>query len=289
MNTHPFHTALVLLSTLLLVGCDIVENPVAPGTGGGPGGGGEGVTRKVLLEEFTGHRCNSCPAAHLVAAQLKNLYPDEFVVVGIHATNTFAAPANPPNPNGSYATDFRTPAASTYINAFGVTFLPTGMINRMVYNGSITISHDAWGSASADLIGQPADLDIWFSELQPNAANNTVSAVVKVAVLNPLEGDLNMAMYLTEDHVIDWQLNSAANPPDIPDYDHRHVLRSNPNGTWGVPAFSGTANVGDTLTFSYPDIAVDPAWNADNCSLVAYVYNTTTYEVVQAAERKFVP
>ena len=285
MRTAPF---MAILGLLLATGCDYVENPVTPGGGGG-GGGTEGVTRKVLLEEFTGHRCNNCPAAHLVAAQLKSIYPGEVIVVGIHATNTFAAPVNPPNPNGSYSTDFRTPAAATYVNTFGVTFLPTGMINRREFNGSITISHDAWGSAMADMIGQPADLDVWFSSLVHDPGANTVSAEVKVAVLNPVQGDHNLKIYILEDNIVDWQLNSAANPPDVPDYNHRHVLRANMNGTWGEALISGSANVGDTLTLSYPNVPVDPAWNAANCSLVAFAYNTASYEVMQATERKFIP
>lgn len=34
---------------------------------------------------------------------------------------------------------------------------------------------------------------------------------------------------------------------------------------------------------------MDPAWNATNCALVAYVYDLTTNEVVQAATREFEP
>ncbi len=276
----------LFLGVALLGSCDIVKEPIPPGIIGG-GGNDSTVTRKILLEEFTGHQCNSCPAAHLVAAQLKTLYPADIVVVGIHATATFAAPQS--NPDGSYSTDFRTPAAAAYVNSFGVTFLPTGMLNRTPYNGSITISHDAWSSAVSDIIGQPAALDIWFSQLTHDPGTSTVSAEVKVAVLAPVSGDHNLTIYLTEDHVIDWQLNSQASPPDIPDYDHRHVLRDNINGTWGAPFFSGSAAVGDTLSLIYTGVAMDPGWNAANCALVAFVYNTDTYEVLQAEERKFQP
>lgn len=280
------NTSLFLLGALALASCDYVNDPVAGGT---TNNGGEGVKRRALLEEFTGHRCNTCPAAHAVAASLSSAFGDDLIVVGVHATDFFGAPLDPPAPNGSYSTDFRTTAGEAYTTAFNVSFLPTGLVNRKPYNSSTTISSGNWSSAVADIIAEDAELDMWISELEHNAIANTVSAEVKVAVLSPVTGDNNLTVYLTEDHVIDWQLNSLVSPPDVENYDHRHVLRSNLNGTWGDPLQLSTAAVGDTLTMTFTDIAMDPAWNAANCALVTYVYNTTSYQILQAAEREFQP
>lgn len=278
-----------LLVSLLFAGCDYVDDPTAPGTGSTGNNNGETVKRRALLEEFTGHRCNNCPAAHAVAASLADNYGEELIVVGIHATSTFAAPVDPPSPNGAYATDFRTPAGDTYTTTFGVSFLPVGMVNRTPYNSSITISSGSWSSAIADIVSQDAVCDVWFSELTHNATANTVSAEVKIAVLAPITGDHNLTVYLTEDHVIDWQLNSLATPPDVELYDHRHVLRTNLNGTWGTLAVSGSAATGDTITMAFNDVSVDPSWNIDNCAVVGYLYVPSTNEVLQASERKFQP
>mgnify|MGYP001323270372 FL=1 len=275
---------LLLCSSL---GCDLVTDPlVAPG---GDNSGGEGVTRKVLLEDFTGHRCNNCPAATRTATQLHDVYGEDLIVVGVHATDFFGAPANPPNSNGSYATDFRTEAGTAYATTFSVSFLPTGMVSRRAFNSSLLQSSSAWGSDIADIIGQPADLDIWFSQLDYNPDDGTVSAEVKVAVVGPVTDDHNLTIYLIEDHVVDWQLDNEATPPDVENYEHRHVLRTTLNGTWGVPLITGAANTGDTITLSYPDFAVDPSWQPANCALVAYAYNTASNEVMQVAERNFQP
>ena len=67
------------LALLLAVGCDYVSDPVAPGTSGGPPPDGT-VRRRILLEDFTGHRCNNCPSAHLVAAQLEAAFGDDDVM-----------------------------------------------------------------------------------------------------------------------------------------------------------------------------------------------------------------
>ncbi|MCB9182854.1 MAG: Omp28 family outer membrane lipoprotein [Flavobacteriales bacterium] len=279
---------IALSASLALVGCDYVDAPNAPATDDG-GGTNETLKRRALLEEFTGHRCNNCPAAHAVAANLANVYGDELIVVGIHATDFFAAPLNPPAANGSYSTDFRTPAGDTYATAFNVSSLPTGMVNRTPYNNSVTISSGSWSSAIAEIIAQDAACDVWFSALEHDAAAHTVTAEVKVAVLQPISGDHNLTVYLTEDHIIDWQVNSLVNPPDVENYDHRHVLRANLNGTWGQAAITGSAAAGDTLTFQFNAFALDPAWNPSNCALIAYLYDTGSDEVMQAAEREFEP
>ncbi len=284
MKTEHLLIALFLITS---VGCDIVKDPVvAPGQGVTPG---EGVSRKILLEDFTGHRCNNCPEAARTAADLKALYGEELVIVGVHCTFDFASPSSPPNADGSYSTDFRTPAGDAYENALGVNFLPNGAISRKVFNSSLLLGQSAWGSAVADLVGQEADFDIWFSQLDFNGTANTVSAEVKVAVLNPITGDHNLTIYLTEDHIIDWQLDNQATPPNVPNYEHRHVLRTNLNGTWGVPVVTGNASAGDTLTFSYPNFPLNSAWVGENCALVAYVYETSSYEVMQVEEGKFQP
>lgn len=280
-------TALLLAFPLVLAACDYVDVPLETPDGGG--GGGEQVVRRVLLEDFTGHRCNNCPAASQVASQLVGVYGEEdLIVVGVHAgPSSFTAPVNPPNPDGSYATDFRTPAGNAYANQFGVTFLPTGMVSRREFNSSVTLSSAAWGSAVADILGTPADMEILFDTVTYDSGANSVHVEVKVALINAVSGDHNLTVYLLEDHVVDWQLDSQASPPDVQNYEHRHVLRDNLNGTWGEPVISGSAAAGDTLSFTYdrtlPASVVDPT----NCALVAYVYRTDSYEVMQAREVKF--
>lgn len=279
---------LLLLGAFSLAGCDYVDDPTPPSAGGG-NNGGTTVKRRALLEEFTGHRCTTCPAAHLLAAGLAAAYQEDLIIVGVHATDFFAAPLDPPAANGSYSTDFRTVAGEAYVSTFNVSFIPTGLVNRTPFNSSTTISSGNWSSAIADIVAQDAACEVWIDTIEHDATANTVSTVVKVAVLQAITGQHNLTVYLTEDHVVDWQLNSLASPPDVEFYDHRHVLRTNLNGTWGEVVIPASAAVGDTLTISLNDIAINPGWNAANCELVAYVYNSSTNEVLQAAERRFQP
>jgi hypothetical protein len=227
-----------------------------------------------------------------VAQQLDALYGDRLIVVGIHATETFGAPLDPPAVDGRYSTDFRTAAGNAYASTFGVIFLPTGLVSRKPFNSSTTLSQGSWGSAIGAIIDEEALFDLWFSDLDHNASANTFDATIEVAVLRPIDADHKLTVYLLEDPVVDWQLNAAATPPDVPDvpdYAHRHVLRASVTAPFGLLAVGAGAAPGDTLSFDLTGVGMDPAWNAQNCSLVGYLANASTNEVMQATERKFQP
>lgn len=286
MTMSPIRSIVLAALVLTFTGCDYVDLPkgdqeevVPPGTD---------VPRKVLLEDCTGHTCNNCPEAALIAHELQGIYGENLVVVGIHMTSTFAAPVAPLG-DGIYDTDFRTPAGNAYETAFSIPALPMGMVSRRPYNNNVRVGRFNWAAATSQIIGTPADLDIWFDTFNYNSSNNTVTATVKVAVMEDISTNLNLTVYLTEDHVIDWQTDNTATPPEVPDYEHRHVLRSALNGTWGEELVVGSALAGDTLekTISYPLPAnvLDPA----NCALVAYAYRLDSREVLQVEEHKFQP
>lgn len=279
-----FRTTLYTAALVLLAGCDIVNEPIPPGGATG-GGNTEGIVRRILLEDITGHRCNNCPRAARLAADLKAVYSDQLILVGVHAGG-FAAPL-PPLGDGFYDTDFRTSAGTAYNTAFQVMFYPAGMVNRRAYSDSPVLSENSWGTAVADMAGDTSPFELWFESI--TTGPNTVSTVIKLRFAEAVSGDHNLVVYLTEDHVVDWQLDSEATPPDVEQYEHRHVLRTTVTDMWGVPVVTGSVAAGDTLTLAYTDFAMDPAWVQANCALVAYVYNVATDEVMQAAEREFVP
>ena len=277
--------ALALLLALPFAACDKVEQPYETVQDGGGSGGG-GVVRKVLLEDMTGHRCNNCPAAAAQATALQGIHGENLVVIAVHCVNGFAAPL-PPVGDGILDSDHRTPEGTAYESAFGITFLPTGLISRRPFNSVLQISDGDWGDAVNDIIGDSTAFHLWFDALA--VGGGSVSTTVKLALLGPVTGDHNLVVALTEDHIIDWQIDVNATPPEVPDYEHRHMLRGNLNGTWGVPAIVGSAAAGDTLTFTYTNPLPASVLNPDNCALVAYVYDDATKEVMQVEERKFQP
>lgn len=279
---------ILIASSALLAGCDYVEDPTPPnGNGNGGGnGGGEEVTRKVLLEDITGHRCPNCPRAARTAQELKETtYGDDLILVAIHA-GFFSNPV-PPLGDGQYDTDNRTEAGTAYNLEYGAQSYPIGLVSRKPYNGSILVNDGSWSSAVTDIIGQPTAFALRIDTIIVDGTN--VTTEVELRLLEDVQGDHNLVVYLLEDHVIDWQYDSESTPPDLPLYEHRHILRGNLNGTWGAPAITGSASAGDTIPFTYTYTLPANVVNVNNCSLVAWVYNTSTDEVMQAEERKFQP
>lgn len=296
MRTWIFLLALGLATTTFQ-GCDYVDDPTPPSQNNNGGGGGGGtdttgtdtvgqVVRKVLLEDITGHRCNNCPRAARIAQGLKDdLFGENLILVGVHAGG-FSAPYAPIG-DGIYDTDHRTPAGIAYQQAFQVFFFPAGLVSRRSFENSVVVSEGSWGSAVAEIAGEPSPFDLSITEV--TTQGSSLSAEVSLSFVEDVQGDHNMVVYLVEDHVIDWQLDSEASPPDVENYDHRHMLRTNLNGTWGEPVVTGSAAAGETVTVSISNFALNPAWNVGNCYLVAWIYNTTTEEVMQAEERKILP
>ncbi|MEO8732686.1 MAG: Omp28-related outer membrane protein, partial [Flavobacteriales bacterium] len=238
-----------LLALGILSGCDIIDMPKNAGAAPPPPDGGT-VTRRVLIEDCTGMLCNNCPAAADIGQGLEDYYNvngTRVILVSISMLTSYSAP-QPPIGDGIFDTDFRTPAGTEYESTFQIGGLPTGLISRKPSSNSIRVNASNWSSAVAQIIDLPPEMDLWFDSLNYNSATNVVTATVKAAVLTPITAPRNLTVYLTEDHVIDWQIDNRlpAGQDHIPNYDHRHVLRDNLNGTWGDVLIPASAQPGDT-------------------------------------------
>lgn len=290
MRTAPL---ILLASTLLLAGCDKVENPFTPGTGGGGTGGDGYIKRKVLLEDFTGHRCSFCPEATQIANGLVAQYGDDVIVVAIHATDFFAAPI-PPLDDGYYDNDFRTAAGTAYIATWPVSGLPMGLVNRAPYDGGMMIGRNSWEPAVSSFIGDTALVGLSFGPVSFDPGSERIDVRLDILVNGDLQGrEHYLTVYLMEDSIIGWQTDASQFPSEIPNYVHMHVLRDNMNGIWGQPVLTGNEALEQVV-----QVQLDPyffnelpgvQWKPQHLTLVAYVYDYDSYEVVQAAKRKLLP
>ena len=80
-----------------------------------------------------------------------------------------------------------------------------------------------------------------------------------------------------------YQQDYDANPQEIPNYQHNHVLRKSLTGSWGQPLSLENYENGDYLINRY-STKVDEKWNINNMSIIAFISNTDTYEVLQVEE-----
>ena len=293
-----------LIITVSLSACDYVSNPYLPKTittidsGYATGKGDE--TRHVLIEDYTGHKCDNCPqAARDLLAQInaKGL-TNKAIVIGIHSgsfANTVASGGE------QFPTDMRTADGTIYDNTFGISKIgnPNFTFNRKINgaNGSRAFGSGDFGSGfDTSQVGKPADFRIDMLTTY-NASNRTIEGRVKATALKALSGGLyKIIILLIEDSVIAEQLDKHNIPGQnyYPNYVHRHVLRGAINTTWGTPVYLGkTALIlNDTASVAVSGFTVDNKFNDKHCYVVAYIYNANTsvpdkqYEVFQVEERK---
>ena len=279
---------LALLSTILIItSCDVEEGPfitdfdsyVNP-------------DKKVLIEDFTGHTCPNCPAAARELEAIHAIYGDQIIGMALHVTTGFAAPHTG---SGKYEYDFRTKWGTDWDNLFEISNsgLPRGMVNRIGVNSEThKLGKDEWASAVALELKKDIDFKIHIS-----SDENEVTIISEV--ISNVSSDYNLVVCLTESHIINWQKDGQEN---IEDYEHNHVLRtvlveeslsSASNLIIGqqiekIIAFDlavlEQANIDYSANTAINGSGNAGGWNAENISVIAYIYDNTTKEIVQVED-----
>ncbi|MFM1745797.1 MAG: hypothetical protein RLZZ630_1734 [Bacteroidota bacterium] len=272
---------LTLSAFFLSAGCDEIEPPY--GNSGNDPLPNDSVVRKVLIEDFTGHKCQACPLAHREASRLHGLFGDRLIVIALHA-DFWALPS--PSGAPSYTYDFRNPVATQVATDFGVLGqpFPKGMVNRMINPGTGSTWVMDWGSWEdrvSEWLALPADAGITMTTTY-DSASRMITAGVTIKALSALNQDCELAVYFIEDEIINWQKDQTASPTDVSNYEHNHVLRGSLNGTYGENI--GTLQAGQELSRSYSGTLTPSDANPDKVKLVAILSNSVTKEIIQAEE-----
>ncbi len=271
MNRYKLSVLLICFFTII-ISCDIVEEPYTNAIIQPPDTGE--VLQKVLLEEFTGHQCPNCPAGAQIAAQLSELYGDQFIIIAYHA-GFFA------NTNASFPINYKTPTGEELKNHFGVISYPSGLVNR---KNNDVLGTTEWATIAADYISQEPTLKIQINR-DYNTSTRELCVTVTATAIATLES-MNVCVFLTESGLISPQ--KTKDDPDypdgvIPDYEHMHVFRATMNGTWGTNIFAEGAVCDDIETISVNCI-LNSEWNVSNMDIVCFAYSIETGEVIQVEE-----
>lgn len=278
MKTKISTIILIFLTVIFMAGCDKIDPPYTNESGGGGGGDGE-VVQKVLLEDYTGHTCVNCPAAAKIAHDLQNFYGENLIVMAVHA-GFFSEPVQPP-----FDTDFRTTTGNTWNTDFGIVSYPSGMINRGFFDGARVAGKGLWASRveSATRQSAIAGLDI---ETNYTEANRQLALKIDSRFLENSSEKHFLQVCLVEDSIMAPQRNndpSVGETPTIAEYYHRHVLRKSVNGTYGEAISSASIVADETYTHEY-NFTLDAGYNADHCSIIAFIYSEADLEIVQVEE-----
>ncbi|MDR2972083.1 MAG: Omp28-related outer membrane protein [Bacteroidales bacterium] len=241
------------------------------------------VIQKIYIEEFTGHRCTYCPEG---ARELKAIMEEDstIIVTAIHCTSLANAGSAP------FDKDYKTPMGERLCDDFKIGGLPKATINRkkIFSDNELGLDRARWRNAikSIDRNNVRAGIQL---KCNVDTVQKEVEAEVIVTIIKELPNPVQLCLVLQQDNIISGQIDNGVT---IPDYIHNHMLRTGFNGNYGTPLTpNGMVNAQSkyTTTFkiayqnSFPNSYIPV--KIDHCSVVAYLIDMVTKEVVQAEIR----
>lgn len=234
---------------------------------------GERVQR-LLIEEFTGHKCVNCPDGAAIVHEIQEYYPGRVMVVGIHAGMLAM-------PTGEFAKqNFLTADGKTYYNTFGVQGNPAALLNREQFSGEdwAVRTKEKWMTYAISELGKEPICEVIPTVTLTYKANDEtreLSVTTEIEAYENMPADLNLQVQIVE-NVIGMQLK----PGDVIDeeYEHNHVFRAAANGTWGESIESLPAGEKKTYTCT---ANFSKEWVPENCAVVVFVYENGSKRVLQ--------
>lgn len=228
------------------------------------------VYRKMLIEEFTGHRCTNCPQGHQTLETLHQQYGDTLIAVGIH----FGSLAKPLGETFSY--DFRTEVGNLIGAEYGIDAIPKAIVDQEYKEGGW--SRDQWATVLKEV-----DRSKVYSAIQLVNEYDTEHKILKVntkvTMLEDYPIPMKLAFYLVEDGIVKPQKDGNQ---DILEYVHNHVLRASLNGVHGTVLNAGNPIPKDGSVVYAASIDISETdWVPQNCYVVAVLADQSTNKVIQ--------
>lgn len=249
--------------------------------------------RKTYVEEFTGHKCITCPANTALLLQQLSENKDRMIVNAFHAGG-FAV-VDPPK----YTTDFNTEYGTEVFQHFDMATqpIPSAIINRkafpsyndmMIFNNATTF----WeGPIDEENTNTSTDFGLGLAA-NYSPESNIICVKVSTEILNNVDGDYRLLVLCVEDSVISAQLDARVSESEYPDkivtdYTHRHVFRGKLNQDInfnGDPFVSGAVDAGTWVDYELNATMPSNVVTKENVLLVALIVDADSEEVVQSEE-----
>ena len=266
MKTKIFLALLIVFTLISIYRCDKIEEPFFKPVQI------EQSAIKVILEDFTGHRCGNCPKAHRELESIMENYGENVIPIAVHNSDHFT------DTNGDYPTDFTCSAANALGELFNVTSKPKGMVNRKGAEGSKLKSYSEWSNLISSALTQTPTIGIVLKTVLKEKVLK-VDAFIKM--FEEQDTALYLQLYILENHIIADQEDYTASPSHIEEYEHNHVLRAAINGDMGELLQKAPIKKDKRFEIHH-QYTLKSEWQVQNLTIVAFVYNEKTKEILQA-------
>ena len=237
----------------------------------------------VLLEEFTGHLCINCIPGTKEILRLDSIYKEKLIPVGIHA-GTFARFSEGAS---KYSTNFNpTPQADgeAYLSTFNPEGAnPRGVVNRLRQSSGNAKPKDSWATDVMNFTANTTPKAQLELTNYYDSTSKIIRADITVTWQESLSESYSLQIWVLEDKIIDWQKDAVDPRRDIPDYEHRHVLRKVVNGTFGKTLETAVIGESEKIQYIFP-FTENLRPNAKNFEVVVFIFDNdqSSYEVIQA-------
>ena len=242
--------------------------------------------RTIVIEDYTGHFCNNCPDAAVIAHDIESANPERAFVLSIHsggATDPFQYTSS------SHPTDFTTQAGLDYtLDIPGFFGNPSGMINRVYPSGASSLWQfsTSWAANAQAILDDnvlTANIQVQ-STLYPETGGLFVH--YEVEAIQDLDDNTKIIVLLVERKVVAAQ--TINNGTTNPDYEHHNVLSGSVNSSYGDAIgtlASGEKHKGFVIN-GLSEISKNRTVNADggnDLSIMTLVINGETQEIYQVS------
>lgn len=224
------------------------------------------VGRAVLIEDLTGQRCINCPTGtDIINCIIQTYGEDNVIAVGIHS-GPLGFTGN--SKRVGLMTDTGDEYYTYWANGTNLG-QPSAIFNR---KKGPSDNLNNWAAEVGLIISEKANLSIDITNAYDAKKRELTTKVGAFGVNGTVNGKLQV--WIVEDGIKAMQMmpDGSANQ----EYIHNHVFRAAVNGTWGEEV---TVKEGETTSKDYSYVLPE-TWNAENISVVAFVYNKSGVENV---------
>ena len=257
----------VLALMLVSMGCDKIDinNTHKPFNPSGHG-------KTVLIKDFTGVRCVNCPAAAEAVHELQHeLGEDQVFIMSVHA-GYLAQPV------GLFP-DFTTPEGTAWYGSNSSN--PLFSVDHVALTDGNTLYVEQVDTPLSDALAEEQTFDIFTAALYDDETRQ-LNLEADVVATAEVTGNFYVTACLLEDSIVGRQVVPGGIDTA---YVFRNVFRGTINGADGDVFLNGQVYVNDEYIYKY-SIELDPAYNADQCYFMAYVYDKTDGKILQTAVKK---
>lgn len=286
MKIYKIQIVLATILSLFIFSCDVIEEPfmveqevVSDSCEAFLFSPIESYTKKVLLEDYTGQTCGNCPRAGEKAYELQEQFGEQLVIIAVHA-GWFA------NTSNDYPNDFTTETGDEWDTHFGNSSLgnPNGMVDRIDFpDNSHIFQYSQWEEKVTNQLQNLPSVGI---QIHTSYKENTglICVDTQTEILNDLENKLHLTVVLIESGIISKQTDYSILPDQyVDDYEQNHVLRKGLTNAWGEDLGLENYSTSDFYTHRY-SIEKQEDWEISNMSVIAFISNPETFEVLQVEE-----